>query len=412
MLLETINFINLAKCQKGEFFMKDNIRLEDFPKVKKIYHYHCAYNSEGKVAIFNDKKDLLFYEDFSMPGEPNIYNNINIMWDYFFETYNILPIIWSNYTIKICGLYSLTEHSYIVPLGNYSYFYAINNDVFLIGDGISFYFITIKNHQLSVHKLLLDVNSKIIQAYSQMIIFKQQTENCKENNCKSEYTAAYSLQEEKFFLSFDLELDMIKPYSFGMIVTKNDQMGIYSYNGDILMPLSNNSIDTFWFPSNCIESEPKVGLVKKSTIKNGHKFTGAYTYNNQCIVPIKFKNIYPFYDGLILAENYNLSYTIYSIEKRKSIIPPCLGVLHGKSKNTIKAVKFIRFVGKESDFESECVRGYNCGDYTEKREIFKKAVYNYIMCYDLYSYDGKLIESDILDTYSSNHIWNSCDILI
>lgn len=404
--------------------MKDNInmRLEDFSIIKKdsyLNNYYFASCPDGKAAIFNKAKEIIFYEEFKTKGELLLYKIENIIWKYTIcIKYGLIPICWKTYYHKDSNLYALYSpktDSYIVPFGEYTDFrpfdYCENTERFLITDGFNFYFLYDNYKKLDIEvNLHLKTKSKIIQFKDNIVIFKQQD--------SSEYTAAYLLKEEKFILHFEDEFNMIKIHYFGLIVTKREQMGIYSpSSGKPIIPLSNDTIKTFDkkdLRTNNLDKEEeleKLGIIKKSHIQNETLYTGVYTYpSNECIVPPNsFKSIKLLENKILLAEAYNLSYTVFSIEKRKPITPPSLGIL--LEENTIKAVKYIRFGGHESDTETEYIRGHNCGDYSIKRTKYIKAKYIYTICYDLYNLEGKIINSDIIEQIPSNSIWNPVNYL-
>lgn len=372
--------------------MKKKIRsIEDFPKVEHSYGKYYAYNSEtGESAIFNDEKQLLFYDHFSPGGKFDLYpthgNNLSFLnW----EHDDLLPIGWIDATTHEpinFGLYNIKTKSYVLPMNKYRISYR-GDEIFFRADNSLF---------------IIDIDGNFIGELSNCKYFERDFYNsesktvivCEKFKRKYKY-GVYSCKEKKMIIP--IEFDKIQhDLTSGFIVTKNQKMGIYSYEGEVLTELDSHYIKPI---SKNYQTPFAKTLVK---IYDQSHNVGVFTLDHQCIVPMEYKAIYYHSDEFLLVQSHNLSWTVYSVSKRKPLVPPCNGVQIGKfgkdGMTEIHATKYLEVIGhreyyvtKESSPDPTWKTTY---DYQE----MVPSNYNYHICYDVYSIDGELIQEDVLDT--------------
>lgn len=402
--------------------MEKKIRLlEDFPKVEHSHGKYYAYNSEtGECAIFNDEKQLLFHDHFSPNGKLDLYpihsNKLSFLnW----EHDDLLPIGWSTITtnkpIKF-GLYNIKTKSYVLPMNNYYIEYI----------GKILFFKT-KNSLF-----IIDENGNLVGRLSNCQYFERDFYDfesktvivCKEFKGKYKY-GVYSCKEKRMIIPIEFDKIHHKHVS-GFIVTKNNQMGIYSYEGEVLTKLDCHYIEPI-----CDQCDVKRGPISKTLVKisnlkdenldissvlekHMHQYicnTGVFTLDHQCIIPMEFRAIYYNNDEFLIAQKYNLSWTVYSVSQRKTLVPPCIGVIINHFKKTIHATKYLELKGYSGHMED--VEGYS--SYESRSCVTFKDVssskyvrpnYEYHICYDVYSTDGELIKQDVHDTLYSTKFCN------
>lgn len=380
--------------------MKRKIRsIEDFPKVEHSYGKYYAYNSEtGESAIFNDEKQLLFYKRFSPGGQLNLYPthaaNLSFLnWKHD----DLLPIGWSDVTthklIKF-GLYNTKNKSYVLPMNKYHISYK--------GDEIFF--------KTENSLFIIDKDGNFIGKLSNCKYFERDFYNsesktvivCEEFENKDKY-GVYSCKEKKMIIP--IEFDKIQHnLTSGFIVTKNKQMGIYSYEGKVLTEL-----DSYYIEPICNDC---VSALAKTLVKITDQFhnTGVFTLDHQCIIPMEYRAIYYHSDEFIIVQSHNLSWTVYSVSKRKTLVPPCIGVKIGKfgedAMITIHATKYLQLEGHSGYTVEE--EGSVDPTYKTTETYYKDilAHYRYHICYDIYSINGELIKKDVIDTISSSRFCN------
>lgn len=376
--------------------MKKNFRLiKDFPKVEHSYGKYYAYNSEtGECAIFNDEKQLLFYDHFSSGGKLDLYpthrNNLHFLnW----EHDDLLPIGWSDATTHNpinFGLYNIKTMSYVLPMNKYRISY-IGDEIFFKTENLLF---------------IIDIDGNFICELFNCKYFERDFYNsesktvivCEKFESKYKY-GVYSCKEKRMIIP--IEFDKIQHnLTSGFIVTKNQKMGIYSYEGAVLTELDSHCIEPI---CNKYVSPFAKTLVK---ITGQSHSTGVFTLDHQCIIPMEYRAIYYHSDEFIIAQNHNLSWTVCSVSKRKTLVPPCIGVKVGKFGEddmiTIHATKYLQLEGHSG----YTVEEEGLMDPTYKTiETYNKYIpphYRYHICYDVYSINGELIKKDVIDTISTS----------
>ena len=379
--------------------MKKKIRsIEDFPKVEHSYGKYYAYNSEtGESAIFNDEKQLLFYDHFSPGGKFDLYpthgNNLSFLnW----EHDDLLPIGWIDATTHEpinFGLYNIKTKSYVLPMNKYRISYR-GDEIFFRADNSLF---------------IIDIDGNFIGELSNCKYFERDFYNsesktvivCEKFKRKYKY-GVYSCKEKKMIIP--IEFDKIQhDLTSGFIVTKNQKMGIYSYEGEVLTELDSHYIKPL------LDDYENSSFAKTLVrITNQSHDTGVFTLDHRCIVPMGYSKISYYSDELLVLRKHNLSWTIYSISKKKFLVPPCCGVSINYDKDktlTFHATKYLSIAGTEAHLEEEEIYNFQL-KIIEKSENFIRAKYKYYLCYDIYSADGELIKEDVVEKISSSYIQN------
>lgn len=398
--------------------MKKKIRLiEDFPKVEHCYGKYYAYNSEtGESAILNDEKQLLFYNRFPPGGELCSHPTHHVKLSHVnWEHDDLLPIVWAsltNHNIIKFGLYNIKTRSYVIPMDNYNTMNYYNFDETVVFLQSNSYLFIVDNDG----NLLAKLSNSYCKCFKRDFYdFKSKTFiiskeiKCEYGLVKYKY-GVYSCKEKKIIIP--IEFDKIENNLVsGFIVTKDNQMGIYSYEGEILTNLDSHDIKPIC--SLFKTTEPLAKLLVQITDKSNN--TGVFTLDNKCIIPMEYRAIYYHSDEFIIVQNHNLSWTVYSVSKKKFLISPCIGVIINdfEKDDVIKiyATKYIQlagYSGYQETVDDVCyVHHGRCiveedSSYTK----FVPAKYKYIICYDVYSINGELIRENVIDTIYESKFCN------
>lgn len=392
--------------------MKKKIWLiEDFPKVEYHDGKYYAYNSEtGEGAIFNNEKQLLFYKRFSPGGKIDPYatsrNNLHFLrWDHD----DLLSIGWidaTTYKPLKFGLYNIKTKSYVLPVNNYIISYYSSE---CEGGGAAFF-------KTEKSLFVIDFDGNLIGKLCNNTFCKNFNRDRYNFESKSVIlvnsygVGVYSFKENRIIVPVEFDKIRHDKLTEGFIVTKNKQMGIYSYEGEILTELDSHYIEPL------CEEYKKSSIVKKLVkITDKSNNVGLYTLDHQCIIPNEYKNVYYHSDKFIIVQNHNLSWTVYSLPKREFLVPPSLGVIINYSRKngsiTIHATKYMQLEGHggyNKTIHDSCFVHKGVGVVEEDNSYTKfiSAKYKYIICYDVYSIDGELIRENVIDTIGKSTFCN------
>lgn len=265
---------------------------------------------------------------------------------------------------------------------------------------------------------------------------------CKKSlNGKRELYAAYSITDGKFILSFEFGyLNAEAPF---IIAYRNKEMGIFSFCGDSIIPMTKNIFIDFVY-----SMDPKkefyyyflkIAKLQDNWFEIGRKETpithhgmihpheeykvlvnyneknnvpmGVYSYlENRLIVPIKFSDVVGTSKNtkgnkvyLITNDGY-FSHGVYSEEGKCIIAIGKYGTIYFTNKYIV-ARKHMQTGGYNDYYTEEASFGPNCGQ-VENYYVHHEGCYTCTSCVDLYSHEGKLLKENVFLSKKTRSIEN------
>ena len=381
--------------------MNNEVRIEDFDKIKTYKDLIFASTSNSKeteLAVFNQENKLLAYEKLK---DPNAYWwTGNEEFETWFKNPKIQIVYYrlDPFVISRIAVYSVEENSYILPFGKYKE--RIFGDI-CIFQGFDT-LVVINNMGEVLDQLTFPGGYIGPNSLPQICVF------CEKYQCLTikynDLFGVYSWKEKKLIVP--CEFNKLQLNDVGIVVTKGKgssrQMGIYSYEGNIMLPIkSNQYIYTF-------EEDYNDDLIEISS--NG--YSGMYTHNLSTVLPRKYYTLsvwhpmrlrFPFVnDGNFFIKTQTFSYHkgLYSVLLKKFIVPSKYEkLILGKEIIAIKRIlePNVSRAYFETIYDTYYEHnGWAIEEVEDSYEKFHQATGSYKAYADIYTYEGTLLKKDII----------------